>query len=751
MTRLRSHRRGSSKGRPPRSRLGSRRASTTSCRRFSCAAGSRRRGGASPHRATAPSCSGDGWTQSSLGSSPRSSGGSPPSPPPETEAAPSPRRTRGSRGGRSRQAFHRFAVSVVADHGDVIEPAFGLGPVAQRSAVVAPLAVHYVRPVLPRQARYSLTVTFPRGRGSAAATLTYELASEVAGGRRRSGGSRRDAPTTAGRRPSESRRRCARPHDWRIRCSSFRTAAAAPSVTPSVRAERPRRAAGDDVPEPLRDPGRLADERGGLVQRGRPLAAPPRTRAARRPACRFPHGRHRPRASPSERVHAPRLGAAVRLDEREDDSPPDVHPQSGRPDVLRDAREPLRLVVSPLPGEQEPEPPRDVCRGVLVAELVRALEARPEHTLGGRRRRPPSPRPRRPRSNARPPTAGGPAPPAPAGSPPTSALASSNSPSLRTQETECAQRGRVHVRRGGRLGDPLDACDRRVDRDAAPRERDADPADDVVLDVAGACLSRVLERDRTAAPPDSGSRARSNAWNRPSSAIASASWSPACASTRTTSSISRSSCSCARLAPHRAPGRSRASPTQSAASSPSSVATACASASTVAGGIALAGPRERVAELEQELHALGRLARQELARALQAATTPPPCPPGRYADDARAPQVHRRTGRELVDRRAAALPSRAARVRPARGGSPADTSPSVPRSIARAARRSCSSARRRFGMLAVGDVADEGVPERPASGAEIAGLAGTDELSPDERHQRRGRVARPRAPRRLRS
>ena len=81
------------------------------------------------------------------------------------------------------QAFHRFAVALVGDYGDVIEPVFGLGPVAQRSAVVAPLAVHYVRPVLPRSGSYSLTLTFPHGHGSVSATLTYELASEVAGGR----------------------------------------------------------------------------------------------------------------------------------------------------------------------------------------------------------------------------------------------------------------------------------------------------------------------------------------------------------------------------------------------------------------------------------------------------------------------------------------------------------------------------------------------------------------------------------------
>ena len=85
-------------------------------------------------------------------------------------------------GKRFAQAFHRFAVSVARDHGDAIEPAFRLGPVATRTAVVAPLAVNYVRPVLPRAGGYALTVTFPRRRGSASAILTYRLATEVAGG-----------------------------------------------------------------------------------------------------------------------------------------------------------------------------------------------------------------------------------------------------------------------------------------------------------------------------------------------------------------------------------------------------------------------------------------------------------------------------------------------------------------------------------------------------------------------------------------
>lgn len=77
-------------------------------------------------------------------------------------------------------AFHRFAVSVTADHGDGIESTFSLGRGATRRAVIAPLAVHYVRLALPRRDA-TLTVTFPRGRGSAAATLTFALGSDVAG------------------------------------------------------------------------------------------------------------------------------------------------------------------------------------------------------------------------------------------------------------------------------------------------------------------------------------------------------------------------------------------------------------------------------------------------------------------------------------------------------------------------------------------------------------------------------------------
>ena len=52
-----------------------------------------------------------------------------------------------------------------------------------------------------------------------------------------------------------------------------------------------------------------------------------------------------------------------------------------------------------------------------------------------------------------------------------------------------------------------------------------------------------------------------------------------------------------------------------------------------------------------------------------------------------------------------------------------------------------------FGQAAVRDVADQAVPERPAGAAGIVGLAGTDELAPDEGQQRRSEDLPPRAPR----
>ncbi|HEX6699804.1 MAG TPA: hypothetical protein VF101_03660, partial [Gaiellaceae bacterium] len=74
------------------------------------------------------------------------------------------------------QAFHRFAVSVAENHAEDIDPAH-----ARRRRALAPLSVRYVRATVPRTGRSTLTVTFPRGRMSAATTLVYRVESEVAG------------------------------------------------------------------------------------------------------------------------------------------------------------------------------------------------------------------------------------------------------------------------------------------------------------------------------------------------------------------------------------------------------------------------------------------------------------------------------------------------------------------------------------------------------------------------------------------
>ncbi len=78
-------------------------------------------------------------------------------------------------------AFHRFAVSVTADHAEGIEPVARLSARTRWRSRVAPFAVHYLRLALPRGGPYTLTVRFPHGRGSAAATLTFEHESAVAG------------------------------------------------------------------------------------------------------------------------------------------------------------------------------------------------------------------------------------------------------------------------------------------------------------------------------------------------------------------------------------------------------------------------------------------------------------------------------------------------------------------------------------------------------------------------------------------
>jgi hypothetical protein len=73
-------------------------------------------------------------------------------------------------------AFHRFAVSVVTDGEDEIEPARG-----PEHAALAPLSVRYLRAAVPKIGHSKLSVTFERGRTPAAATLVYRIESDIAG------------------------------------------------------------------------------------------------------------------------------------------------------------------------------------------------------------------------------------------------------------------------------------------------------------------------------------------------------------------------------------------------------------------------------------------------------------------------------------------------------------------------------------------------------------------------------------------
>ena len=68
-------------------------------------------------------------------------------------------------------AFHRFALSTARDHADEIDPARATG-----RGSLAPLSVRYMRAEGGR-----LTVRFPRGEGTAAATLLYRVESDVPG------------------------------------------------------------------------------------------------------------------------------------------------------------------------------------------------------------------------------------------------------------------------------------------------------------------------------------------------------------------------------------------------------------------------------------------------------------------------------------------------------------------------------------------------------------------------------------------
>jgi len=77
--------------------------------------------------------------------------------------------------------FTRFALSVAALHAHDIRPLFDLRRDGTHRVTVAPLAVHFVRPVLPRRGSYAIRVRFPRGRETASATLTFELEDDIPG------------------------------------------------------------------------------------------------------------------------------------------------------------------------------------------------------------------------------------------------------------------------------------------------------------------------------------------------------------------------------------------------------------------------------------------------------------------------------------------------------------------------------------------------------------------------------------------
>jgi hypothetical protein len=79
------------------------------------------------------------------------------------------------------QAFHGFALSVAAEHGNALETTGVVtrGRAYHRSA--APLSIHYLRLALLRAKNHSLTVTFPHGHAGAAATIAYQLANDIPG------------------------------------------------------------------------------------------------------------------------------------------------------------------------------------------------------------------------------------------------------------------------------------------------------------------------------------------------------------------------------------------------------------------------------------------------------------------------------------------------------------------------------------------------------------------------------------------
>jgi hypothetical protein len=87
-------------------------------------------------------------------------------------------------------AFHSFAVSVARDRAEDIEPARAL-----RHASLSPLSIRYIGITVPTTGRSALTLTFPRSRSGASATVVYRVESDIPGQPARTS---RIAPRAAG-------------------------------------------------------------------------------------------------------------------------------------------------------------------------------------------------------------------------------------------------------------------------------------------------------------------------------------------------------------------------------------------------------------------------------------------------------------------------------------------------------------------------------------------------------------------------
>ena len=179
------------------------------------------------------------------------------------------------------EAFHRFAVSVAADYADDLELAAATGARRPRPAL-RPLRAARAR----RRRRSTLTVTFPRGRAGAAATLVLRRESKIPGEPPRDAA---DRAARHRRRPDAGVRRSSRPAQTSALLVVSNGGGRAVRLRRRARAEPLRRAAARrrSRAAPRFPPPR----RGARAPRRRPPpphAMPPPPRAARRRACRSP-------------------------------------------------------------------------------------------------------------------------------------------------------------------------------------------------------------------------------------------------------------------------------------------------------------------------------------------------------------------------------------------------------------------------------------------------------------------------------